>query len=285
MNEILNLDEFLHTLCQNSKVHVCIHDVSGLTDCYQFHIHQENSVHSAPLCDCAKTTKRGLNLCLRWKARSNTRALSSPLPFCGRCPLGLTELVYPVVIDGRTLCIVYVGNLIKNDTHFYQRAQKTCSRTGVSMQAVRAAAATAQVYEDLFPYESMAKAVASYILLLHRYFGAHPTEKSHWAVNGFVRYANTYFSKNINLSTLARLYQLNEKYAGRIFQKYTGVSFCTYLNQVRILHAKQLLETDQSIIDIALECGYSNISYFNRVFKKLTAQTPSQYRASINKGK
>ena len=41
MNEILNLDEFLHTLCQNSKVHVCIHDVSGLTDCYQFHIHQE----------------------------------------------------------------------------------------------------------------------------------------------------------------------------------------------------------------------------------------------------
>jgi len=64
-----------------------------------------------------------------------------------------------------------------------------------------------------------------------------------------------------------------------LFKQVTGISFKEYLNKVRIEEAKSLLEhTDYSIMEIAVACGYSDQSYFTKVFKKATGITPKQYR-------
>lgn len=57
------------------------------------------------------------------------------------------------------------------------------------------------------------------------------------------------------------------------------VTLVTYLQQVRITHAKRMLRfTDKSIEEIGLECGIGELNYFSRVFKKLEGVSPSEFR-------
>ena len=58
-----------------------------------------------------------------------------------------------------------------------------------------------------------------------------------------------------------------------------GMPFTTYLNDYRLtLAAKSLLETHKAVLEIASECGFENLSYFNRIFKKKYGITPREYR-------
>ncbi len=77
----------------------------------------------------------------------------------------------------------------------------------------------------------------------------------------------------------ARNAQMSYGYFSRCFHDIVGVSFIDYCTQVRMEHAKQLLEnTDKSIQEIAFSVGYNDEKYFSRTFKKLTGLIPSDYR-------
>lgn len=65
----------------------------------------------------------------------------------------------------------------------------------------------------------------------------------------------------------------------RFFKTVTGVGYNTYINELRIRHAEQLiLQSDRKLIDIALESGFGNVRTFNRVFRQLRGRTPSDLR-------
>ena len=68
------------------------------------------------------------------------------------------------------------------------------------------------------------------------------------------------------------------------FKSAMGTSFTSYLSSYRLsMAARLLLLTNDSILDIALSCGYENLSYFNRSFKKRYKKTPSEYRRGSDK--
>ena len=103
----------------------------------------------------------------------------------------------------------------------------------------------------------------------------------HWAVLDAKQTAETLYSEPLTLKQCADKVFINEKYLGRIFKKQLGQSFHEYLNEVRLQRAKSLLtDTVLSIATIAYECGFSNIPYFNRTFKKRFGATPSYIRKS-----
>lgn len=65
----------------------------------------------------------------------------------------------------------------------------------------------------------------------------------------------------------------------RFFRGATGRTFVSFVNELRIEEAcKQLASTTNDIIDIAYECGYGNLSNFNRRFSQIQKCTPSEYR-------
>lgn len=69
-----------------------------------------------------------------------------------------------------------------------------------------------------------------------------------------------------------------------LFKSYMGCTINQYINHQRIERAKEFLtQTDTKIIDIASAIGYDNVTHFNRVFKKSTGQTPSEYRSTHRK--
>lgn len=88
------------------------------------------------------------------------------------------------------------------------------------------------------------------------------------------------------LTNYAQKYNYSYDYLGRIFKQVTTSSFSTYVINVRLDKAKLLLrKKHMTIKEIALLLGYSDVSFFNKQFKKFINITPSQYRTSINKSK
>ncbi|MBW7460507.1 helix-turn-helix domain-containing protein, partial [Paenibacillus sepulcri] len=90
-----------------------------------------------------------------------------------------------------------------------------------------------------------------------------------------------YHSPDLSLGLLSSEYGIHQSNLSRLFKEEIGENFVDYLARIRILRAKELLQTTvDSIQDIAGRVGYLHYFSFNRVFKKLMGLTPGEYRRS-----
>lgn len=95
-----------------------------------------------------------------------------------------------------------------------------------------------------------------------------------------------YLMKNhreqIQLKQIANLVYMTEGALCRYFKSQMGLTIFEYLNQIKIDFACKLLMNRQlNIVDIALDSGFNNLSYFNKQFKTLTKMTPLEYRKNL----
>ncbi len=200
------------------------------------------------------------------------------LCFCGHCIYGLYEVAVPVIIEKSAAAIVYVGNAITDENRTKERIRKTCHRTGVSEQALLSKLQDCEVLERPDDLLQIGEIISDYIKALWENTPKRKTE-SHWLVSLTKRYAEENFSRGICLREIAVTHQMNEKYIGRIFKQEMGQSFHEYCMALRLQKAEKLLvQYDGKIIDIAMECGFNNISYFNRVFQREYHMSPTEYR-------
>ena len=94
-----------------------------------------------------------------------------------------------------------------------------------------------------------------------------------------LRYIHTHFEEKLNLEDVAKRVYINTQYFSRVFKRATGVTFTEYLNSLRVQAACNLLATtNYPAYRIANECGFSDPSYFSRVFLRYTEMTPQKYR-------
>ena len=99
------------------------------------------------------------------------------------------------------------------------------------------------------------------------------------AVKNVLRRIRSSYGQPLTLEDLAAEAALEPKYFCRVFRQITGRTPINYLNYYRVECAAELLCTTQgSITDIALECGFGDVSYFSRMFRRYKGQTPGQYR-------
>ena len=99
------------------------------------------------------------------------------------------------------------------------------------------------------------------------------------AMHKIIEYVSLHFKENITLKHLAEVFGYNQNYLSRIFNQSIGINFKKFLNEFRIEYAKtQLLETDNSISQIAFEAGYETIRNFNRAFLTINKMTPNEFR-------
>ena len=88
--------------------------------------------------------------------------------------------------------------------------------------------------------------------------------------------------KNYSLTELANLADLSAWHFLRQFKKYVGLPPHGWLVQVRLHKARQMLKNGYSILNVALACGFSDQSHFNRHFKRAMGVTPAQYVINLN---
>ena len=101
-------------------------------------------------------------------------------------------------------------------------------------------------------------------------------------VNSAVKIINRDYSGGVALDDIAKELHISKNYLCSLFKKYTGVSFCKYINTLKTNMAKKLLaENKKSLEYISYECGFSSQAHFTLTFKKYTGLTPGEYRKKI----
>jgi AraC-like DNA-binding protein len=87
------------------------------------------------------------------------------------------------------------------------------------------------------------------------------------------------YREKITLDKLSQRFFINKFYLARIFKAQFGMSVNSYLTDVRITHAKQLLRfSDMSVEQVGHSCGMSDANYFSRVFRKVEGCSPAEFR-------
>lgn len=98
-------------------------------------------------------------------------------------------------------------------------------------------------------------------------------------VNKIKRYVIENYKKNVSLDDIAANVFLSKQYICKLFKENTNTTIIHFMQQIRIDEAIRLIiSTDKKISCIANAVGYSDLKYFNYVFKKVTDKTPSQFR-------
>ena len=93
------------------------------------------------------------------------------------------------------------------------------------------------------------------------------------------KYIEQNHSGEISLSDVADLFKIDKFQLSRAFKEIMGIPFVSYVNNIRINRAQRMLiETNAKITSIAFACGYDSSTHFERVFKRSTGMTPTQFR-------
>lgn len=91
-------------------------------------------------------------------------------------------------------------------------------------------------------------------------------------------FIDRHYQEKIELQQVAQLSNLSKEAFCRYFKKVTGNTFIDFLNQYRISQSKRMLMSGKSVGEACYHSGFESLSYFNRVFKKLTGENPSGFR-------
>lgn len=135
----------------------------------------------------------------------------------------------------------------------------------------------AQFIEALQIFELLAKS-QEFTLLHEQPYKNQYSQKEQDRIRHIYGYIAQHYQRKITLEEVAALSNLGREAFCRYFKKATGNTFVEFLNQYRISQAKRLLLMDKNVSETCFACGFESLSYFNRIFKKVTGENPSVFK-------
>ena len=97
------------------------------------------------------------------------------------------------------------------------------------------------------------------------------------------QFIESHQTEDLSLGQVARAVNTSTYYFCKMFRKATGINFTDYLARVRVEKAKNLLlNPNLRISEIAFEVGFQSLTHFNRVFKRILGQSPTEYREQLS---
>jgi AraC-like DNA-binding protein len=96
------------------------------------------------------------------------------------------------------------------------------------------------------------------------------------------RYIEEHAGEELSLTKVAKVVRMNANHLSENFKQVTGINFVEYVARTRFANACDLLRNpDLRISEIAFAAGFQSLSQFNRVFKRFSGKSPTQYRAAV----
>src|SRR5215208_1033553 len=95
------------------------------------------------------------------------------------------------------------------------------------------------------------------------------------------KYIKEHAEEELSLTQVAKVVNMNANYLSENFKQVTGINFVEYVARTRFANACDLLRNPNlRISEIAFGVGFESLSQFNRVFKRFSGKSPTQYRAA-----
>ena len=154
---------------------------------------------------------------------------------------------------------------------------KTKDEIGIRLKELHKLAPFPQFLEVLHIFQILASS-KDYELLHNTVYITKYNEKQQKRLRAIYAYVDQHFQHKIGIEEVADLCHLDRSAFCRYFKKATGNTFVSFLNQYRISQAKRLMLSGKNIGESSYECGFDSLSYFNRTFKKVTGENPSEFK-------
>jgi len=263
------LKDMINAITRGTKLHISVVFLGNHGNSMTA-LPYKNCIHSTEICDTAKSSYKELLTCIRCRNTVLRRVVRTKKPLGGHCVNGIYEYCHPVIRDGETVCVIFVGH-IRSGNIAYDRL--LCDRFSEKLVAD---------LETDFTEEDCritADLLEEHILRLLDKFGDGNSADQSSLIENIKSYIRENLYYDFSLKEAADFFGYNEKYLGRKFKEHTGLTVKEYTHRLRIDSAKEkLYSTDLKISEIAGMVGFNNVTYFNRIFMREVAVTPAQYR-------
>jgi len=240
------------------------------------------------LCDFCKLM-RSNEVSLRNCEKSNLNAFnkckSSGNLLVYKCHAGLIEATAPLKANGIIIGYIMFGQItdILDRTQATQSIYQACANYDILPQKLNAAVKKIKYKsnEQIYAAAKILEACAYYVLLNQMI-----TIGQEKLIHKISQYIDLNINEQITAQTLCKAFHISRTSLYDLTKKHYGIGIGEYIRQKRISQAKNLLQsTDYSVNSIADKVGFSDYSYFSRVFKKLTGFSPNAFRKNINSNK
>jgi AraC-like DNA-binding protein len=240
---------------------------------------------------CALLAERPATLAVCLQAHESMIRHTGMLPHSVTCPFGLTETAVPVKLGEKTIGYLRIGQvlrhtLVKSDT---AKVARTLSKHGVRFTNEIRDAWEKNLRTPPDKYNAIVRLLTFFAEQLSALSNQIMLEKEK-AEPLLVRKAREYIAENrtesLSLTNVARASGASVFHFCKVFKKTTGLRFTDYVARVRLEDAKaELLNPDRRISEIAYDVGFQSLTQFNRVFKRIFGESPTQFRAHLSSGK
>jgi AraC-like DNA-binding protein len=224
--------------------------------------------------------------CLRLQGKLGRAAMNAPAT--RTCAFGLCETAVPVKLGTQTIGYLQTGQVFRRppDEASFRRAVKQGRKLGVDMSDAatkRAYFATPVVaHRKLDAVSDLLAIFADHLAMSSNQFMVQAANAELPVITRARQFIAEHYTENLSLTQVARAVNTSSFYFCKQFRKVTGLSFTEFVSRTRIEKAKNfLLNENLRISEIAFAVGFQSLTHFNRVFKKIVRQSPTEYRDQL----
>lgn len=239
-----------------------------------------------PFCAITAEKSRTCAACLQMQGRLADAATKSSCTMT--CGYGLSETAVPIRLGSQTIGYLQTGQvLLKKPTPTrFRQAVKEAHRMGVDINnsRVREAYFSTPVISR-HRMESMATLLgvfADHLAIQSNQITVQQASAEPPIITRAKRYIEDHHRDDLSLGEVASSVHTSLFYFCKLFKRHTGVCFTEYVSRFRTEKAKKLLlNPNLRVSEIAYEVGFQSLTHFNRVFKRILHESPSEYRSRL----
>jgi len=245
-----------------------------------------NRKHENPFCALMAQKSRACAACLQVQQKLSDSARNAPCTLT--CQHGLSDAAVPVITGGELVGFLQTGQVFtkRPSEAQFERTVKLAGEWGLEIdrKELKNAYFNTRVLSSK-QLESMVQLLNVFAQHLSMVANGIVVQRDN-AEPPVVRRAKEFIQQNhtedLSLGQVAQAVHTSTFYFCKIFKRATGINFTDYLSRVRVEKAKNLLlNPNLRISEIAYEVGFQSLTHFNRVFKRVTGQSPTGYRAEL----
>ena len=242
--------------------------------------------HENPLCAMMAQKSRACAACLQVQQKLSESARFEPATVT--CQLGLVDTAVPVRLGERLVGYLQTGQVLrkKASESLIDRSSKLIADWGLTVgrDQLQNAYGVTKVLGSR-QYQSMVKLLsifAEHISLVSNQIVVQQQNHEPAAIARAKAFIAENHEEHLSLGQVAKAVNTSTFHFCKLFKKATGLNFTDYVSRLRVEKAKNLLlNLNLRVGEIAYQVGFQSLTHFNRVFKRITGQSPTTYRDQL----
>jgi len=240
----------------------------------------------SPFCSMVAGKSKACAVCLQLQERLVEAAKDAPATVA--CEAGLSDTAVPIKLGDKLVGFLQTGQVFrKKPTEAqFKRVAALTKEWGleVGQRDLRDAFFGTRIVSPK-QHESIVKLLsifAQHLSILSNQIVVQQENSEPPVIRRAKEFINEHQAEDLTLGQVAKAVNTSTFYFCKVFKKATGINFTDYLSRVRIEKSKNLLlNPNLRISEIAFEVGFQSLTHFNRVFKKVLGQSPTEYRSKV----